>query len=112
MLVAPALIENDTECRTCIENGPTCTGSIRGVDWRDMNEPSREYDINVQDPVGKVVGKRKLRDPFSYGMKLQETGSKILRSTGATFVPKGVFRFQTHEEADAWMTKILAHRKT
>ncbi len=24
------------------------------------------------------------------------------------FVPKGVYRFHTHEEADAWMEKMLA----
>ena len=29
----------------------------------------------------------------------------------ALFVPKGVFRFNTHEEADEWMEKMLARRR-
>lgn len=68
--------------------------------------------INLQDPIGKVVGKRRLRDSFAYGMKLQKAGGALSKTFGCAPIPKGVYRFRSFEEADAWMDRILARRKT
>ncbi|MEO8044181.1 MAG: hypothetical protein ABI674_04690 [Spartobacteria bacterium] len=65
--------------------------------------------INVQDPVGKTVGGRKLRDAWKYAMGMQKTANDLRRSFGhGGLCPKGVFRFKSHEEADQWMMEMLA----
>jgi len=52
----------------------------------------------------KTVGRRRV-DAESVGA-LQRTLSQ-LRGTGA-LVPRGVYRFSSFEEADAWMTRMIA----
>lgn len=65
--------------------------------------------VNMQENIGKTVGQRTtLRDPFAYALGLQETASELYKLTGRGLCPKGVFKFKTHEEADAWMWKMLA----
>jgi hypothetical protein len=62
--------------------------------------------INLEDPIGKTVGQRTAPvDAFRYGMRLQESGAEMIRTSGRFRIPKGVFRFHSHEEADAWMMK-------
>jgi hypothetical protein len=65
--------------------------------------------INIEETPDRVVGRRKPpRDGFSAGMDMQA----VIRELRSTFnlpgIPKGVYRFQTHEEADTWLTKMLA----
>jgi hypothetical protein len=68
--------------------------------------------INLQDPAIKVVGKRRPpRDSFRAGMDLQDTVVELCRSQRMGLVPKGVYRFNTHEEADKWMWTMLARRR-
>jgi hypothetical protein len=70
--------------------------------------------INIEDPAGKSVGRRKLRDAWKFGMRAQETANELRRSFGhGGLCSKGVFRFKSHGEADQWMIKMLvksAHR--
>lgn len=62
--------------------------------------------INLEEKIGKTVGRRTVvRDAFRYGMALQKSASEFARALGYPRYPKGVFRFHSHEEADAWMTK-------
>ena len=71
---------------------------------RAMNSP-----VNMEENIGKTVGRRRvIRNPFRYAMGLQETATQLARLTGRGLCPKGVFKFKTHEEADAWMWKMLA----
>ncbi len=68
-----------------------------------------EFPINQDDPAAKTVGRRQaVRDPLRYGLALQKTLNVLQRTSGRGLCPKGVFRFRTHEEADAWMEKMLA----
>jgi hypothetical protein len=71
-----------------------------------------KYPINMEEKIGKTVGRRTgLRDPFAYAMDLQRTASEIRRLTvGRGLCPKGVFKFKSHEEADAWMLKMLVQQ--
>ena len=65
--------------------------------------------LNIQDPVGKTVGRRKLRDAWKFAMGLQVTANDLRRSFGhGGLCPKGVFRFKSHEEADQWMIESSA----
>ena len=68
--------------------------------------------INIQDPVGKVVGKRRPpKDALAAGLTGQSEANRWLQSFGHRLAPKGVFRFHSHEEADAWMRKHIRPKK-
>lgn len=76
-----------------------------------MSDPQHYPVINVQDPVRKIVGRRKLRDAWSYAMGLQKMSNDLNKSFGfGALCPKGVYRFETHEEADRWLMKKLVER--
>jgi hypothetical protein len=63
----------------------------------------------MDETIGKTVGRRTaISDPFAYAMALQDTAAELIKLTGHGLCPKGVFKFATHEEADEWMTRMLA----
>lgn len=59
--------------------------------------------INVEEFIGKTVGRRV---PPS-GAGLQKTLNQVMAGQKRGICPRGVYRFKTHEEADAWMTRML-----
>jgi len=68
--------------------------------------------INLEENIGKVVGHRRPpKDAFAAGMGLQKLTVRLGEEFGQRLVPKGVYRFRSHEEADAWMWKMLARRR-
>ena len=68
--------------------------------------------INLEEAIGKTVGRRVApRDSFRYGMGVQRAGVELGKALKVRFVPRGVFRFHSHEEADAWMMKYIARQK-
>ena len=65
--------------------------------------------INVEEKIDRFVGRRTLSpDSMRAGMQLQETAAQLHKAFKHHWRPRGVYRFKTHEEADAWMTKMLA----
>ena len=65
--------------------------------------------FNVEEKIGRTVGNR--RPPTSIATKLlytPEDARDWQREIRAPFVPKGVYRFASHEEADAWLLKMIA----
>ena len=65
--------------------------------------------INVEEKIDRFVGRRTgTPDSMEAGMQLQETAGELHKSLKHRWFPKGVYRFKTHEEADEWMTKMLA----
>ena len=65
--------------------------------------------INVEEKIDRFVGKRTgTPDSLQAGMQLQATAAQLHQTFKHRWMPKGVYRFKTHEEADAWMTKMLA----
>jgi hypothetical protein len=58
----------------------------------------------------KVLGRRR---PFSGGLEgLQGFFEMCIRLRGdKPFVPRGVFRFRTHEESQAWTLEMLTRPK-
>lgn len=65
--------------------------------------------VNVEEKIDRFVGRRTgVPDSLRAGMQLQETAAQLHKALGHRWSPKGVYRFKTHEEADAWMTKMLA----
>jgi hypothetical protein len=64
--------------------------------------------INLDDPVGKTVGRRKApRDALSYALGLQ----RALNQIAPLPIPRGVYRFRSHEEADQWLMDRLTRKR-
>lgn len=60
-----------------------------------------------QEPIGKTVGRRRI-EPRGL-----EDADRLLRTAWALrgtekLVPRGLYRFKTFEEADTWMTAMMA----
>jgi hypothetical protein len=65
--------------------------------------------VNVEEKIDRLVGRRTgTPDSLRAGMQLQATAAQLHKTFKHRWMPKGVYRFKTHEEADAWMTKMLA----
>lgn len=65
--------------------------------------------VNLEETPGKIVGRRRvLEDPAAYGMKLQKAGRQFQSAFEIRFIPKGVYRFHSHEEADEWLMTMMA----
>lgn len=59
-----------------------------------------ETPVNLEETPGKTVGKRKISDAIAFGLELQRAGCSMRPSNG---LPKGVFKFHSHEEANQWI---------
>lgn len=44
-------------------------------------------------------------------MDLQQTVVDLSKSLGQGLVPRGVYRFRSHQEADEWMMNMIARRR-
>jgi hypothetical protein len=65
--------------------------------------------VNVEEEIDRFVGRRTgTPDSMRAGMQLQATAAQLHMTFRHRWMPKGVYRFRSHEEADAWMTKMLA----
>ncbi len=65
--------------------------------------------INLEEKIDKVVGRRtRTPAPVSSGMQMQSLAVELHRSLGHRWARKGVYRFETHQEADEWMNRMLA----
>lgn len=65
--------------------------------------------VNAEEMVDRIVGRRtNLQNSLQAGMQLQSLGLELHQSFKHRWCPKGVYRFKTHEEADAWMIQMLA----
>ena len=65
--------------------------------------------VNIDDPVGKVVGKRPnltQQNDIDYAIGLQNG----LRGLTQPKFPREVFRFKTHEDADQWLMDPLIRK--
>ncbi len=63
--------------------------------------------MNVEEFICKTVGRR----VPSSGAGLQKTLNQVLTGQKRGVCPRGVYRFHSHEEADAWTLKMLNHKK-
>lgn len=66
--------------------------------------------VNVEEKIGKTVGRRRNVDPQQYAAGLQRLANDVARSQHRGICPRGVFRFHTHEEADQWLTKMMVRQ--
>jgi len=63
--------------------------------------------INTEEFIGKTVGRRRGAPKIpDYAFDLQKAMGRISFSR----FPKGVFRFNSHEEADQWLMDHLTRK--
>jgi hypothetical protein len=64
--------------------------------------------VNIDDPVGKIEGRRKVTEAqyLNYALGLQNNLQNFPRPS----FPQGVFRFKPHEEADQWLMDHLTRK--
>ncbi len=68
-----------------------------------MAAPFVHAVINIQDPVRKVVGRRRAPNPLSLQGQTKADMRAWKKAFPLPFIPRGVYRFKTHEEADQWL---------
>ena len=57
----------------------------------------------------RTLGKRRVDgNPLQEAAALQRTLNRLRKAQGLGLVPRGVYRFSSHEEADQWMTSQIA----
>ena len=65
----------------------------------------------MDEKIGKVVGRTPpATGAFARAMRLQQNINR-LQSHLEGICPTGVFRFETHEEADEWLLKWMSRRR-
>jgi hypothetical protein len=64
--------------------------------------------INVEEKIDRVVGRR-TKTPDALSTKTSTVADAIAwrKAFGGVRVPRGVFRFKTHEEADQWLMRMI-----
>ncbi|MGI9115258.1 MAG: hypothetical protein ACR2FX_09550 [Chthoniobacterales bacterium] len=65
--------------------------------------------VNSEEQIGKTVGRQRPADAFVAAMKLQKTMNRL--QSHLLGFPKGIFRFATHDDADAWLRKWMSRRR-
>jgi hypothetical protein len=64
--------------------------------------------INLEENIGKTVGRRVApKDALLSYMRTAEESRQWKAAFGTPRIPKGLYRFKTHEEADAWLWKMI-----
>ena len=65
--------------------------------------------INGEEKIDRVVGKR-TQAPAGLSTATSRKADSVAwqRSFGGVRVPRGVYRFKTHEEADQWLWRMIA----
>ena len=63
--------------------------------------------VNIDEKIGKTVGRRRIKDSLEYGFGLQESLARIREDAPSPRFPRGVFKFRSFEEADAWTMRYL-----
>ena len=62
----------------------------------------------MEEDVGRIVGRRKIRDPLALDSIRREDAIAWSRAFGGLRIPRGVYRFRTHAEADEWLWRMMA----
>ena len=75
-----------------------------GLKWysRAMDVP-----INFEEHIGKVVGRRGAPNGLDVRHSTKADAIAWRKAFGGVRIPKGVYRFASHAEADEWLWKMI-----
>lgn len=94
--------------------GSQVAGRVSGVHWflgvaACPVDAMKQPFINCEDKVDRLVGRRtKLSNGLSSATSTKASAVAWRKSLGGVRVPRGVHRFNTHEEADQWLWRMIA----
>ena len=67
--------------------------------------------VNFEERIDRVVGRRtKPANPLSVATSRKADAIAWRRAFGGIRIARGVYRFQTHEQADEFLWKAIARR--
>lgn len=65
--------------------------------------------INAEERIDRVVGRRtNAPDPLGIGSSRKADAIAWRKAFGGLRVPRGVYRFRSHDEADEWLWRMMA----
>ena len=68
--------------------------------------------INIEENIGKTVGRRRKPSPMQTSSTQIAEAEQWRSALGGVGIPKGVYRFKSHEEANAWwIENVLLSKK-
>jgi hypothetical protein len=59
----------------------------------------------------RLVGRRRPPSPLSSATDTKQEARSWREAFPTPFVPKGVYRFNSHEEADDWLWRMITRRR-
>lgn len=69
--------------------------------------------VNLEETPGKVLGKRRPpADPLLSYMRSPEEARRWKLAFVVPGIPKGLYRFRTHEEADTWLWRMMTRKRS
>jgi hypothetical protein len=63
--------------------------------------------INIEETIGKTAGRRLPSGQLAVASNDVGVAEQWRKAFGGVRVPRGVYKFRSHEEADAWLMKHL-----
>jgi hypothetical protein len=66
--------------------------------------------VNVEENSDRFVGRRGTPDALSTATSNKAAARGWAKAYGGLRVRPGVYHFKTHEEADAWLYRVMARR--
>ena len=76
-----------------------------GLCWNAVKQPF----VNVEEKIDRFVGRRtKTPDALSTATSNKANAIAWRKAFGGARIPRGVYRFKTHEEADQWLCQMIA----
>jgi len=75
-------------------------------------EPDKDPSADPAPPGApqKTVGRRRPGNPLNIERDTKENARAWRRAFPTPFVPKGVYRFKSHEEADVWLCQMITRK--
>jgi len=70
-----------------------------------------EAVVNIEDPVGKIVGRRRTPAALNVALNSKRVKEEWRAAGYGVRVPRGVFRFRSHEETERWLMGHLARKR-
>ena len=71
----------------------------------------KQANINVEEKIDRIVGYRTKRpDGLSLATSTKAAALAWQKALGGVRVPRGVYRFKSHEEADQWLWRMITRR--
>jgi len=100
------------ELREVLGRGPsrdTARVALAANDQRAYPHRDMKPVVNLEETPGKVVGRRQPpADGLTVTPAQEAQDARAWKNALRTFpIPKGVYRFRTHEEADEWLWRML-----